>query len=314
MGRQYGKAAHTRGPGQSNHHYIIGGELRSGSAKPGRLPPGRYADAAANLRVKEVRIAEHERFVICHNPEGAEPDAAIQARMLAQLSELINDTDTLTATKRAELRSVISTKPGLNRYLRVTPSGLLRTDAKAIKAEANLDGKYLLRTSDPSSPPRTSPWDTSSSWSRTRLPPREENGSAPSSFTKDNLERLQAGAHSTGQPIAGRAIFQQTLVAYGQLPRVRLLRLVLSRLAAGQRRANLIGESDGDEPLLKAGTRIRGRGHQEPPLEQAAGLDEQLGIGTVRQVLELETPGPASAVTRPSRCSRAGLPIPAMPY
>ena len=38
---------------------------------------------------------------------------------------------------------------GLNRYLRVTPKGLLRTDKTKIAAEANLDGKYLLRCSDP---------------------------------------------------------------------------------------------------------------------------------------------------------------------
>jgi predicted nucleotidyltransferase len=37
----------------------------------------------------------------------------------------------------------------LNRYLRVTPGGLLRIDAGKAKAEENLDGKYLLRTSDP---------------------------------------------------------------------------------------------------------------------------------------------------------------------
>lgn len=39
--------------------------------------------------------------------------------------------------------------PGLNRYLRTTGSGLLRIDKKAIEREANLDGKYLLRTSNP---------------------------------------------------------------------------------------------------------------------------------------------------------------------
>ena len=72
--------------------------------------------------------------------------------MLAQLEELIAGSDKLTAVKRAELRVVISTKPGLNRYLRVTPGGLLRIDARAIKSEENLDGKYLLRTSDPRLP------------------------------------------------------------------------------------------------------------------------------------------------------------------
>src|SRR5215472_13084586 len=134
-----------------DHHYIIGEKLRSGSAEATAAlsRQGRYQEIAANLRVKEVRISDHERFVICHNPDGAERDAAVRARLLARLEETIRDTDKLTATRRAELRGVISTKPGLNRYLRTTPGGLLRIDAAAIKTEENLDGKYLLRTSDP---------------------------------------------------------------------------------------------------------------------------------------------------------------------
>ena len=136
---------------RGGNHYIIGERLRSGSAEADAAlsRQGRYQDVAENLRVKEVRIAEDERFVICHNPEGAERDAAIRARMITQLKELIDGTDALAKDKRAELRGVISTKPGLNRYLRVTPGGLLRVDAGKAKAEENLDGKYLLRTSDP---------------------------------------------------------------------------------------------------------------------------------------------------------------------
>ena len=42
----------------------------------------------------------------------------------------------------------MKTKPGLRRYLRRTATGLLRIDAAAIKREAHLDGKWLLRTSD----------------------------------------------------------------------------------------------------------------------------------------------------------------------
>jgi hypothetical protein len=108
-----------------------------------------YQEVAGNLRVKEVRIAEDERFVICHSPEGAERDAAIRARMIAQLRELTDGSDALAKDKRAELRGVLSTKPGPNRYLRITPGGLLRIDASKARAEENLDGKYLLRTSDP---------------------------------------------------------------------------------------------------------------------------------------------------------------------
>jgi Transposase DDE domain len=134
-----------------DHHYIIGEKLRSGSAEAEAAlsRQGRYQDVAANLKVKEVKISDCERFVICYNPEAAGRDAAVRERMLAQLNEMIKDSDRLSATKRAELRGVISTKPGLNRYLRVTPGGLLRTDAAKVKAEENLDGKYLLRTSDP---------------------------------------------------------------------------------------------------------------------------------------------------------------------
>jgi hypothetical protein len=73
----------------------------------------------------------------------------LRAHHLAALKEMIDDTDKLSPTKRAELVGVISTKPHLKRYLRTTPSGLLRIDAAAIAREANLDGKYLLRTSDP---------------------------------------------------------------------------------------------------------------------------------------------------------------------
>jgi hypothetical protein len=131
--------------------YIIGEKLRSGSAEAQAAlsRQGRYKDAAGNLKVKEVRITEDERFVICFNPEAAERDAAVRARMIARLEDTIADSDQLTKDKRAELRGVISTQPGLNRYLRVTPGGLLRTDAGKAKAEENLDGKYLLRTADP---------------------------------------------------------------------------------------------------------------------------------------------------------------------
>jgi hypothetical protein len=149
--RGFASAANRRYLRKGDHHYILGEKLRSGSAEaPAALQrQGRYAEVAGNLRVKEVRISEAERFVICHNPEQADRDAAVRARLLAQLEEAIAGSDKLSATKRAELCGVISTKPGLHRYLRTTPGGLLRIDKHAIRTEQGLDGKYLLRTSDP---------------------------------------------------------------------------------------------------------------------------------------------------------------------
>src|SRR4051812_49304363 len=136
---------------QGDHAYIIGEKLRSDSPeiKAALSRQGRYTTIADNMRVKEVRVSDTERFVICHNPDGAERDAHIRAQLIAQLEELIAGSDTLPVMKRGELRGKISTKPGLNRYLRVTPGGLLRVDKAKIKLEANLDGKYLPRCSDP---------------------------------------------------------------------------------------------------------------------------------------------------------------------
>ncbi|MFG2525409.1 hypothetical protein [Streptomyces sp. NPDC048527] len=102
-----------------------------------------------NLQVKEVNIGTDDRFVICFNPDQATRDAAIRERMVAQLTEVIEGTDKLPRPERDKLAGVLSTKPGLKRFLRATPGGLLRVDKKKIAAEANLDGKYLLRSSDP---------------------------------------------------------------------------------------------------------------------------------------------------------------------
>jgi len=134
-------------------HYILGERMRSGSteAAAALARPGRYRAVAENLQVKEVRLAEDvgDRFVVCFNPEAADRDKTIRERLIAQLEEAIAGTDRLSATKRAELRGQLSTKPGLHRYLKTTAGGLLRVDKAAIAAEAKLDGKFLLRSSDP---------------------------------------------------------------------------------------------------------------------------------------------------------------------
>jgi hypothetical protein len=150
--RGFSSAENRRYLRRAGGHYIIGEKLRSGSTEANQAlaRQGRYAQVADNLQVKEVNLDDaDDRFVVCYNPDTAQRDAAMRERLVAQLEQTIADTDRLSATKRAELRGVISTKPGLNRYLRVTAGGLLRVDHAAIKTEERLDGKYLLRSSDP---------------------------------------------------------------------------------------------------------------------------------------------------------------------
>ena len=153
--RGFTSAENRRFLRRGDDHYIMGEKLRSApkEARAALSRPGRYREVAGNLKVKEVKIADEERFVVCHNLEAAERDAQVRKHLLAQLEEMVKGSDRLPPMKRAELKGVISTKPGLARFLRTTAGGLLRIDQEAISADEKLDGKYLLRTSDPSLSP-----------------------------------------------------------------------------------------------------------------------------------------------------------------
>ena len=138
---------------QGGGGYIIGEKLRSGSpdVKAALSRQGRYKTVRDNLQVREVRLGDddHDRFIICYNPDQAGRDAAIRTRLVAQLEEIIDGTDQLSPAERGRTEGSLAAKPGLKRFLRVTPGGLLRTGKARIAAEENLDGKYLLRCSDP---------------------------------------------------------------------------------------------------------------------------------------------------------------------
>jgi len=147
----------TRGGG----HYIHAEKLRNtnSEAAAALARPGRYRTVAGNLRVKEVTVApggqgdvddgaRAQRFVVCHNPEQAERDAAVRTQLVAHLESLIVGSDAWSDRRHEEFVGSLKTKPGLRRYPRCTNTGLLRGDAAAVKREQHLDGKWLLRTSD----------------------------------------------------------------------------------------------------------------------------------------------------------------------
>jgi Transposase DDE domain len=145
----------TRGGG----HYIHAEKLRHTNAEAAAAParPGRYHDVADNLRVKEIRVApgggtnegaRAERFVVCHNPDAADRDAAVRERLIEHLSGLIEGSDAWPKRRRDEFVGSLKGKPGLRRLVRRTKTGLLRIDRAAATREAHYDGKWLLRTSD----------------------------------------------------------------------------------------------------------------------------------------------------------------------
>jgi hypothetical protein len=149
--RGFSSAQNRRHLMRAGGAYILGEKLRSAApdiqAALGRQ--GRYRQVAENMHVKEVKLDDaDDRMVICYNPEAAARDAAIRDQLLTQLRDMIEGTDTLSATDRARLSGVISTKDGLKKFLKTTASGLLRIDRARIKAEQRLDGKFLLRCGD----------------------------------------------------------------------------------------------------------------------------------------------------------------------
>jgi hypothetical protein len=154
--RGFASAANRAYLARGGGHYIHAEKLRDTNreAAAALARPGRYRAVAGNLRVKEVWVpardagARAERFVVCHNPEQAWRDQLVRNRLVTHLEGLIDGSDAWSQRKRDELAGSLKDKPGLRRFLRRTPGGLLRIDRGAIRREAGLDGKWLLRTND----------------------------------------------------------------------------------------------------------------------------------------------------------------------
>ncbi|MFZ2172691.1 MAG: IS1634 family transposase [Rhodococcus sp. (in: high G+C Gram-positive bacteria)] len=151
--RGFTSAENRRYLQRAGGHYILGEKLRGGTpeADAALARQGRYHTVAGNLGVKEVVIDDatmRDRFVICRNPEAAERDRIVRDQLIETLTERITGSDALADQKRTALAAGLPA--GLRRFLRTTPAGKLRIDRAAVATEERLDGKFLLRTSDPS--------------------------------------------------------------------------------------------------------------------------------------------------------------------
>ena len=152
--RGFNSAENRRYLQRAGGHYIIGEKLRgeSAEAKAALARAGRYHTVAGNLQVKEVVLDEgtrRDRFVVCRNPAEAVRDAAVRERLVGGLEAAIAGSDERSPAERGKLACDLRAKPTNRRFLRTTSAGLLRIDRAAVAADARLDGKFLLRTSDP---------------------------------------------------------------------------------------------------------------------------------------------------------------------
>ena len=151
--RGFTSAANRRHLAAGGGHYIIGREaalrLRRGHRGDGPTGPlpGRHARTCGSRKSRSPRTSG-SWSATTPTPPTATPRSA---RDLVERARHHDHRHRPADRRRSgpSCAGVISTKPGLNRFLRVTPGGLLRVDAAKITADAKLDGKYLLRCSRP---------------------------------------------------------------------------------------------------------------------------------------------------------------------
>ncbi|MBF8279408.1 MAG: transposase IS4 family [candidate division NC10 bacterium] len=124
--------------------YILGARMRSQNevredvlARGGRYqvvyPPRERSKDPAPLEVKEVWV-EERRYVICRNEEEARKDAFDREAILAKLRSRMLGGD----------KAFVSNK-GFRRFLK-SPGPGFEIDEESVRADARLDGKFVLRT------------------------------------------------------------------------------------------------------------------------------------------------------------------------
>ena len=135
--------------------YILGEKMRLG--KDGKLPealsrPGRYKTLVNGLRIKEIitnkQSVTRRRFVIVHNPEQAERDEAKRREIIREAERRIAALGDLTGKSHTKAVCDLLAHKVFGRYLREQKNGKLLINQAKVAAEAKLDGKYLISTSD----------------------------------------------------------------------------------------------------------------------------------------------------------------------
>src|SRR5690625_206974 len=135
--------------------FIIGERMRLG--KDGTLPealtrPGRYRELSNGLRMKEVITNKgsvaSRRFIVVHNPEQATRDEAKRSEIIAEAERRIQALGDLTGAKHTKAVYDLLAHKVFGKYLREQKNGKLVINKTKVAAEAKLDGKYLISTSD----------------------------------------------------------------------------------------------------------------------------------------------------------------------
>ena len=136
-------------------HYIIGEKLRLG--RKGKLhealkQKGKYRTLDNGLEIKESILGgdseARRRYVIIRNPEEAVRDQKKREDIILEVECRLQELTQLDTEPHEKSACALRSHKVFGRYIRQTKTGKLKLDKAKIATEAQLDGKYLISTSD----------------------------------------------------------------------------------------------------------------------------------------------------------------------
>lgn len=113
--------------------------------------PGRYQEAAENLRVKEIVVGDGERrrrYVLCHNPQEEARQRGHRERVLAELRAELETLREPVCEGHSKRVCTLRASRRYGRYLKLTAKGALIIDEAKVKAAERLDGKFVVHSND----------------------------------------------------------------------------------------------------------------------------------------------------------------------
>jgi hypothetical protein len=147
---------------RAGFHWVtgLGAHDAPPAAQQALTRPGRYRSAGRGLRVKETEERGPRRVIVLHDPAQAKRERERREELVAHLeAELawlegrrLGHATARAAELTARAERTLCDHPAGRRYLRRTRTGELAVDRPQIAADARLDGKHLLETSDPELP------------------------------------------------------------------------------------------------------------------------------------------------------------------
>lgn len=134
-------------------HYIAGERMQSGKpqVEEALSRPGRYQKVKHNVEVKEIIVGDGEarnRYILVRNPHEEARDKAQRDQIIRELEQELRGLNNLDKREHGKAVCRLVSHPTYGRYLKLDKKGWPKIDRAKIKADARLDGKYLIRTSD----------------------------------------------------------------------------------------------------------------------------------------------------------------------